>query len=201
MTRRGFLATAGRLALILPAAHLAMGHTPFRQWVVFRRRHLLVLAERTDPLSYPLAVAVAKTLAEHLPESSARPSRASNMRRVASLIGTGQMEVAVLTRENTAQLMAGAMGEHAPIALRTLFEFDKHLLVSREDFPDAHAYLVAATLDRNRATLPVPGARLPAATAVPPHPGVVAYVEGRPPPDMPVGEDAAAQDEDHDHKH
>lgn len=198
MTRRGFLAVAGRLALILPAANLAMGHTPFRQWVVFRQRHLLVLSERTDPLSYPLAVAVAKTLAEHLPESSARPSRASDIRRVASLIGTGQMDVAVLGRENTALLLAGAVGEQGPIALRTLFDLDEHLLVSREDFPEAHAYLVAATLDRNRDALPVPGARLPALTEAPPHPGVVAYVEGRPPPDMPVSEDAA---EDHGHRH
>ncbi len=86
--RRGFLRAGLRVGL-LGAAALALGaHTPYCQWKVYRRRHLLIVASKTDPEAYRTAAALATALAEHLPESKARPSRAPSLERVASLVAS-----------------------------------------------------------------------------------------------------------------
>ncbi len=184
--RREFL-RAGLRAGLLGALGVALGaHTPYRQWKVYRRRHLLIVASKTDPEAYETGTALAAALAEHLPESKARPSRAPSLERVASLIATKQMNVAVLTRAQAAALMNGRAAFHkgAPVALRALYATAAHLLVCRADFPAAHAYLVVQTLDRQRAALPLAGARVPdpAQSPVPVHEGALAYLDGRPLP-------------------
>lgn len=203
--RRGFLRAGLRVGL-LGAAALALGaHTPYRQWKVYRRRHLLIVASKTDPEAYRTATALAAALAEHLPESQARPSRAPSLERVASLIATKQMDVAVLTRAEAAALMDGRAAFHkgAPVALRALYATAAHLLVCRADFPAAHAYLVVRSLDRHRAGLALAGAGMSAREDGPPpmHEGALAYLDGRPLP----GKATLGQDPDDglegDHPH
>ena len=134
MERRAFLAKAGRLALVLGTAGLLSGHTPYRQWVVYRKRHLLILASKQDPQAYGLCRAVAARLAAALPKSRARPSRAGSTERLASLLATGQMEVAVLSPAEVRELRAGegaAKGAGAT-DLRLLLELEAgYLLVGR----------------------------------------------------------------------
>lgn len=164
---------ATRRAFVLAAAGLAVaGHTPFLQWTVYRKRHLLILGSKADPAGYDLVVAVADALARTLPESKARPSRASNERRLASLLATAQMDVAVLAPE-TAQAIAKGAGPFAdagPVDLRLLRDLGGHLLVARADFPEEHAFLVVEALDRAAF-----GRAEPSGDALPLHPGVVLY--------------------------
>ncbi|MGH6924519.1 MAG: hypothetical protein ACRED5_12345 [Propylenella sp.] len=130
------------------AALLLGGHTPYRQWVVYRRKHLLIGCHRADPRTYELAQRAVLQLVQHLPSSRARVARAPNAGRLASLLGTEQMEVAILSPADAAAMVSGAGGfePYGPIALRLLTPIADRLLVSRAEFPARHAWLVAGAL-------------------------------------------------------
>ena len=179
--RRAFLARGMRAAGALGLWAALAAHTPYRQWTVYRRRHLLILASKTDPEGFRLCRAVAETLAAHLPDSKARPSRAPNFARVASLLGTRQMEVAVVPRDQAAALSAGRLDGAGPIGLLRLFDFGAHVVVARAEFPDEHAYLVVRVLDEHRDSLPAKWAAPagPDESSLPPHPGALDYLRER----------------------
>lgn len=173
----------------LTAAGAAMGHAPYGQWNVYRKRNLLILTSRSDSPSFLIGERVASVLAKHLPESRAQVSRAPNTRRVASLISTKQMDVAVLSPSDAAGLFAGrgAFAEFGPVPLRTIVLLGDYLLVCRDDFASLHAYLLAETLTENRGEhnldVSSPDAtKIIAELIVPTHPGARDYFEGRPPP-------------------
>lgn len=172
----------------------AAGHTPYGQWTVYRRRHLLVLTEKTDPPSYALGRRVAAVLAAYLPASSARVTRAPYARRVASLISTGQLDVAILSREKAVALLEGRapFAEFAPVPLRTLVPLGAYLLVCRDDFPARHAYLVTRTLEEHRDELALPGGPVAELgdARVPTHPGAAAYYRGLPMPEAETHDDS-----------
>ena len=176
---------------------LASGHTPYEQWVVYRKRTLLIGSVRSDPPTYELAERIAEHLAEQLPKSRARLSRAANYQRLASLLGTAQLEVAVLSRD---QAIAMAKAEppftaFEPLALRQLYDMGDYILTSHADFPARHAYLVSRTLAEE--PTPVTGqiADGAAPDGIPPHPGSIAYARGAPLPAPP----AEAQPAKHSH--
>jgi hypothetical protein len=128
---------------------------------------------------------VAETLATHLPESKARASRAPDPWRLASLLSTAQLDVAILSTADAAALLQGRppFADFGGVALAGLFAFGTHLLVARADFPERHAYLVSRTLAEHSA--PIPGARALGAGegALPVHPGTLAYLRGLPLPE------------------
>ncbi len=191
MERRAFLGAAGRAALVLGAAGLLPGHTPYRQWVVYRKRHLMSLASKRDPEGYAKCRGLAERLAAALPESRARPSRAASAERVASLLSTGQMDLAVIEAETARAMQAGEGPSkgYGPIDLRLLQMLEGgHLLVARAAFPAAHAYRVAAALG---AEDPGPGAPLPL------HPGVAALLSGEAVPAGPAPEPAGGGEDHH----
>jgi TRAP-type uncharacterized transport system substrate-binding protein len=164
-------------------------HTPYNQWKVYRQRHLLILTNRLDRGSFELGQRVADVLAAELPASRAEMTRAPHWARVASLITTDQMDVALMTRPGAAALMAGdaPFADYGPFPLRALVGIGEYLLVCRANFPERHAYLVAGTLSDHRAQLPVAlspdGAGNTAADAtVPTHPGAIAFFSGQPEP-------------------
>lgn len=183
--RRAFLRRAGRLALPTAAGLLVAGHTPFLQWKVYRKRHLLILGSKDDPAGYRLVVAIAETLARALPESKARPSRASNGRRLASLLATGQMDIAVLPPETARAIADGTppIAQAGPVDLRLLLRLGAaHLLVARAAFPEDHAFLVVEALDHERLEDADVAVTLPDSDApLPPHPGVLRYRAQREP--------------------
>ena len=180
-----------RLGVLAAASVLCAAHTPYRQWVAYRRKHLLILSDRTDPPSYPLSVAVAATLDTHLPASKARASRARDLDRLASLITTGQLEVALMRHADAAALTAGEppMAGYRPVALRILAVLGEHLLICRDDFPDQHAYLVAEAIEENRGEIEEQMAGLADGPAIPEslpvHAGALAYRQGLPLPEPP----------------
>jgi TRAP-type uncharacterized transport system substrate-binding protein len=180
MWRRAVL----RSTLIGGAWLLASAHTPYRQWQVYRRRHLLIGTSRADAPTYPLGQRIAEVLATHLPESSARVTRGPDSWRLASLLTTGQLEVALLSAQDVAALRDGRapFAAFGPTDLNLLFAFGAHFLVCRPDFPDHHAYQVVRTLAENAGA--ISGARAAAASAGPValHAGARAYALGEPMP-------------------
>jgi MFS family permease len=105
----------------------------------------------------------------------------------ASLLTTGQLEVALLSAADVLALRDGRAPFDAfgPTDLNGLFAFGHYLLVCRPDFPAHHAYRVVQTLSENAAG--IPGAMSVDATASPVaiHAGARAYALGEPMP-MPI---------------
>ena len=180
----GGLAAGVALGALALAAVPARAHTPYNQWQVYRRRHLLVVASKRDPAAYDLARSLAGVLAEQLPESRALPSRAGTAARVASLLASGQMDVAVLSGREAAALRdgTGEFRDYGPVDLHALFAVGAHLLVCRADFPPPHAYLLAEALQRSRDRFAPAPAHVPGRgeAAVPVHPGAAAFAAAGP---------------------
>jgi hypothetical protein len=178
------------------------GHTPYGHWKIYRQKHLLIGSCKTDPPSYPLAERIAETLVRDLPESSARASRAPDQRRIASLLASSQWQVSVLRREEADDLAAGRglFETIGAVPLNSLFAMGDHLLVCRPDFPERHAWLVAATLTENATEIPGGAPAKAGAGAISVHPGALAYAAGEPLPPAPAAEKTESE-ADHGHPH
>jgi hypothetical protein len=187
-TRRAALrAAAGGAAWLLLG-----GHAPYGQWGVYRKRHLLVLTTRADPHADDLGARVAAALAERLPDSKAEVSRAPHRERVASLISSRQMDVALMRRDEAAALRQGArpFADYGPVALHAIVAVGDYLLVCRDDFPARHAWRIAEALARDpllEVRSPVPATAGPRDAVVPPHDGARTYFAGQPLPDAHSG--------------
>jgi len=147
-TRRAVLG-GGLAAAACALAPAAMAHTPYRQWVVYRKTHLLIGCHRGDPTAYDLARAVAAELAHHLPTSRARVARAPAASRLASLLATDQLDVAVLGPADARAMRAaeGVFAAYGTIDLRTLAILpDRRALFAHARFPADHTELVTEAL-------------------------------------------------------
>ena len=179
--RRAFL----RQSLLAGVWLWSSAHTPYSQWNVYRQKHLLILTSKVDPDGYVLGQKIAETLLERLPSSGARVTRAPDLARVASLIATKQLDIAVLRRADARAMRDGAppFESFGGVPLHVVADFGGHVLVSRDDFPATHAYRVAAALADDG-----DGALAPAAAAaggpadLPLHEGAAAFRRGSPPP-------------------
>jgi hypothetical protein len=187
-----------RLVLIGMIALLARGHAPYGQWGVYRKRYLLILTTRDDPTSYELGTQIAGVVADRLPESMARVSRAPHTERVASLMSSKQMDLAVMRRDDAENLRAGAppFAEYGPLALHTIIALGEYRLVCRDDFPGRHAWLIAEALSNHSHSTHVTSEA--ADVRLPLHPAAKAYFSGRP---LPAQEPEAETDHGHGHAH
>lgn len=177
MRRRGVLeAVAGAAAALLLG-----GHTPYGQWVVYRRKHLLIGCHRRDPQTYALARFVVEVLDAHLAAAAARVARAPAPSRLASLLATDQLDVAVLGW-NDAQAMAAGKGEFAAygaISLSVLAPVLGRVLVAHDRLPARHAWLVCAALAGDDL---VAAAQAPGDMPLGWHRGAAAFRAGEPEP-------------------
>lgn len=144
ITRRHFLRSGSAFGLVAPL----LAHAPYPQWNVYRKRFLLILTSRTDPEGYELGKAIASYLAEHLPESHARVARAPDPGRIASLLSTRQVDVALVPGAIATALLEGQppFDTVGPIPLKTLKVLGDHRLISHEEFPEHHTHWVKHTL-------------------------------------------------------
>ncbi len=154
--RRHLLKTAA----ISSAWLLASGHTPYKQWQVYRRKHLLIGANKAEPPTYDLGKKIAALLLQELPESRARVARAPHAWRLASLITSDQIQLILLSEEDVRAFYEGRDGFEAfgKTELRALFRFGSYWLICRPDFPGDHAALLTNTLaDHGRTITKVHG--------------------------------------------
>lgn len=159
------------------------GHTPYRQWQVYRQRHLLIGAHKAAPDTYRWAKRLAALLQEHLPSASARVARAPDARRIVSLMRSGQLRLAVLPfAEIRAMNRAAAPFDgHLPVPLRRLADLEPpYHLVAHAELPEAHGYRVAAALAESQ----VIGEAAAWIGTVPLHLGAQAFWHGEPAPSI-----------------
>lgn len=173
-TRRAVLVGAALALAALPATE-ALAHTPYRQWVVYRRKHLLIGAHRGDERTYALAKEIAAAMAHELPGARARVARGPRPQRIASLMGTGQLSLAVLVAPEAERMARGAapFEGHRPVPLHALATLgDGYRLYATPELRPDHAWLVAEALEHGGIGRP------PAGDALPPHPGASAFWAG-----------------------
>lgn len=177
MHRRRFLTAAAALA----GAGLLSGHAPYRQWVVYRQTHLVILTSRDDPGADDLGEKCAALMRTVLPESKAAVGRGPRVQRIASLIASRQAEVGIVSQANAAAMFHGEapFGDIGAIPLRVLVQNDVYRMVCRDDFPRQHAYLIAEALAGSEANL---GLVVPPAGEddIPVHAGALAFAAGAP---------------------
>ena len=173
ITRRIILAglAAGALAPVVQAR----AHTLYPQWVAYRRKHLLIGCHRKDPETFRLAEALADGINHALPKAKARVARAPHPERLASLIGTDQMEIAVLPVEEAILMRdgAGAFAAYGKLALTRIAGFDRHVLVADAGFPQRHAWMVSAAVEESGLAQQPSGP-----SPLTDHPGVIARRNG-----------------------
>ena len=149
---RGSIGAGRRAALrvLFGAASVALlsAHSPYRQWDVYRKARLVLLASGSDAAAVRLVQALAAIYARRLPDSRATHARARDLNDVGRLLASGQLDVAVL-REGDAHALATAappFADNGPTALRTLAALGEHLLVCLDSVPVPAAYQLAEAL-------------------------------------------------------
>jgi NMT1-like family len=160
-----------RLLGVAGAACGLMGHSPYRQWQVYRKSRLIIV---TSAAEYPLGEAVATLLARHLPESRALATRAGDSLEVVKLLASNQLDLAILTAPDARDAYEGRgrFASEGAVPLRALAVLGSYLFVCREDFPVATAEAVAgALIEHWRPEAPVAADPVPTAT-IPFHAGV-----------------------------
>jgi hypothetical protein len=173
--RRFLLGAPAAAATAAVYAGGAWAHTPYRQWVVYRQRHLLVGAHRGDGRTYDLAQAVVAALGRELPDARARVARGPRPQRIASLMSTGQLRVAVLKQDEAALMASGLppFEGYLPTPLQVMADLiDGYRVYGIPEMPDDHAWLVTEALDAaGLGSPPQPG-------PIPLHPGSRLYWNG-----------------------
>jgi hypothetical protein len=144
MDRRRFVS----LTAAAGAALVLMGHSPYRQWQVYRQQRLIIVTSAERPEASAIGEALAALLATHLPDSRAMSARARDSVEIVKLLASGQLHLALLTPTEARQAFEGGgrFAEDGAVALRALASLGSHLFVCRADFPDARAYDLARTL-------------------------------------------------------
>lgn len=149
MQRRSFLSfgALASSAVLLPM-QFAMAHTPYRFWDIFRKRNMQILTSHDDYTGDETGDVWVATLREKLPLSRAMVSRTQYMTRMASLLKTDQVKIAVLSYQHAQQMSTGEppFEEYAPLKLDILVDNGKYLLVTLPNLPLYHGYLVTTAL-------------------------------------------------------
>lgn len=131
MDRRRFLTLS-----IAGASAFLTGHSPYRQWVVYRKARLVIAASGGDGAAVRLGERLVRTLAERLPERKATLATASSSRNVVRLLRSGQLDVALLPGDEAVEAATGAAAYGGtPVPLRALAVLPPsvlHLVVRRE---------------------------------------------------------------------
>lgn len=177
--RRPVLLALGAAAAVL----LLGGHSPYRQWEVFRKARLVLLVSAADALAVRLAQSLVGLYAERLPESRATVARARDTNDLVRLVASKQLEVALLRESQAHAVLTGAepFSDNGRVELRTLAALGDHLLVCLDGVSTGVAYkLVEALADGWRTLGPslvrdAQGPRPDSAVLVPLHPGAVEF--------------------------
>lgn len=147
MHRRKFI-RSGLIGACAVCSLSASAHTPYRQWAVYRQKHLLIGCHKDENPTYELAKSVVEVLEHLLPDARARVARAPTAQRLASLLGTEQLDVALVSPTIAASMAKGTeqFEPYGKIELSALHSFSRYLLICRTEIPDRHAWLISEAL-------------------------------------------------------
>ncbi len=178
MMRRALL----RLAAAGGACVLLTAHSPYRQWDVYRKARLVIVASFEEPEAVRLGRRLAETLARRIPRSRAMLSRARDTNDLFRLLASKQLDVALVGEADAHAAASGAQSfaDGGKIPLRTLAQIGPYLLVCRAEVPRASAYQIAEAIADGwreifEPTTEAAGPRPAASVRVAVHPGAGEY--------------------------
>ena len=124
-------------------------HTPYKQWAVYRQKHLLIGCHKDVPATYDLSKQIVSHLEGELPAASARVARAPAASRLASLMATDQLNIAILAPELALAMASGSdkFAVYGSIELTTLLAMDGFLLVGHSRLKDHHCWQITKALE------------------------------------------------------
>lgn len=178
MTDRRLLA----LALLGAAAALLPGHSPYRQWYVYRAKHLLVVTDDARPGALDTASTIASAIAARWPDTKASPAAARSPAEVVKLLRSGQLQVGLLPAAEASEALEGRgrFAQDGKLPLRALAVVGGDVLVVLESFAPARAHAIAQALVESRAGGPLAKkGSLRGPAPIPFHPGALDYYQGK----------------------
>ncbi len=150
--------------------------------MLYRKVRLIILTSRADEPNWKTGEALAQLLFTHLPTSKATYARARDFTDIVRLLNSKQHDMALIRDADAKEGFEGSgrFAEDGPTPLRVLARVGDYVLVTREDFENNHAYLVAQSIDTYwrdlRALLPAGSHADPRQGApIPLHPGAAEY--------------------------
>jgi hypothetical protein len=114
--------------LSLGSAFLLMGHTPYRQWQVYRKKRLIVVASQVDEVALRVGASIVDALAARLPQSKAMLATTATGADIVSLLTSAQLDVALLTSDDAYEALRGAGRFKEAVPLRALAVLGSSLL-------------------------------------------------------------------------
>jgi TRAP-type uncharacterized transport system substrate-binding protein len=159
------------------------GHSPYKQWDVFRKTRLVVLVNADDPGSVKFGTALAEFYAKQLPDSRATFARAKNKHDMVRLIASKQLEVALLNESDAYAVLSGAepYADNGKVPLRAMAAIGEYLFICRDDLPQQGVHMLTEALAENWKELAgllaqQKNSPKPAETSrIPLHPGALEY--------------------------
>jgi len=135
---------------IVALAILFSGHAPWGQHEVYRQMHMLVMCSKTDKGAFDFTKNLIVILDEYLPQAKARAARTRDTERLANLLTTNQIPLAIISNDLLLDL-----SNHDPNSFQTLLEsaktlytFKDMILIVNHDFPKRHMEAIVASLDK-----------------------------------------------------
>jgi hypothetical protein len=144
MTRRQIL----RITAAGGAWALLCGHSPYRQFHLYRKTRLIILYDKRDVAAGSVGEALARLLSKYWPDSNAMTARAYDSLDLVTLIASKQLDLALLAHAQAAQARSGR-GEFAQlgaVALTTLASVGGYSVVCREELLEPVARKFAEAL-------------------------------------------------------
>ncbi len=168
--------------LLGAAAALLPGHSPYRQWYVYRATHLLVATDDARPGALDVATSIASAIAVRWPDTKAAPAAARSPAEVVKLLRSGQLQVGLLPAAEAVDALEGRgrFAEDGRLPLRAVAVIGGDVLVVLESFAPERARAIAQALVESRAGGPLAkkdSLRGPA--PIPFHPGALDYYRGK----------------------
>jgi len=182
LKRRRFIGWSMAATVTAAASSVAEAHSPYSQWIVYRKKHLLIGCHRGDQITYSLAQQTVARLDEHLPDARSRVARAPGPGRLASLLGTDQLYLAVLGYPDAIAMRtgSGSFKPYGQVPLQSLQALStEHVLVAHESFPLHHAWLVSEAISAVDA---MADSKAGVVENLPQHPGAELHARGEPNP-------------------
>jgi len=171
-----------RLLLLGVAAALLPGHSPYRQWYVYRANHLLVVTDDARPGALDVATTVASAISARWPDTKAAPAAARSPAEVVKLLRSGQLQIGLLPAADASDALEGRRGfaQDGALPLRAVAVVGGDVLVVLESFARERAHAIAQALVESRAGGPLAEKRsLRGPAPIPFHPGALEYYEGK----------------------
>ena len=138
-----------KILLVLLCFSLS-AHAPWGQHEVYRQIHMLLMCSKTDKGAFEFTKSLAIIFEEYLPEAKARAARARDPERLANLLITNQIPLAIISNSFLSKLkkedleIFDELLEHS----NTIYTFKNMSLISNIKFPENHIVFIAEALNK-----------------------------------------------------